>query len=145
MRMASVREGNFRRVRRCSGRWSSSGGTSFSDAMDQDAQLPRVHLSGGFVNGHDAPDMQRRIAVVLVAREQFGLRMHHLQFAAIAVELDLAEQSHAGAGRQTVGQISPVEPFAEQNGARGIGELGLEEPEVAPREAGSLSPNAPRL
>ena len=39
---------------------------------------------------------------------------------------------------QHVGQVAAVEPFAHQDGARGVGEAGLEQPQVAALEAGEL-------
>ena len=82
--------------------------------MHQHPQHARVDLARGFINRHDAPDMQRRFAIVLFAAQEFRLRVHHLQFAAVGIELDLAEQRDARARRQPVGEIGAVEPFAEQ-------------------------------
>ena len=72
---------------------------------------------GGFIDRYDAAHVQCGVAFLIVSREELGLRMHHLQFAAVRVELDLAEEGDARSGREPVGQISAVEPLAEQDGA----------------------------
>ena len=48
-----------------------------------------------------------------------------MQLAGVAVELDLAEQRDLLPGREHVGEIAAVKPFADQDGARGIGEAWL--------------------
>ncbi len=56
----------------------------------------------------------------------------------VAVELDFAEQRHLHAFGEHVGEIAAVEPFAHQDGARGIGEARFEQSQVAALEAGEL-------
>ena len=86
--------------------------------MDDDAQHARVDLADGLIDGHDAAGVERGIAFVVVARKKFGFRMHHLDFAAVVIEFDLAEQRDARADGEAVGEISAVEPLGEQRWRR---------------------------
>ena len=95
------------------------------------AHLPGVDLARSFVDRDDPASVQGGIGIVVIAREQFGFGVHHEQFAAVIVEFDLPEEGHPCARRQAVGQISPVEPFAQDGGSRCIRELGLEQTQVA--------------
>ena len=116
-RTASVRDGNLRCVRMSLGQAIFQFRDLLQNAMEQYPQDARVDLARRFIDGDDPADMERRIALFVVAAEELRFRMHHLQVAALGIELDLAEQRDARAGRQPVGQISPVEPLAEQDGA----------------------------
>ena len=105
------------------------------DAVDQRAQNLGGEFARAFVDRHDAPDVQRGLALVLVAGEDFELRVQHGEFAGIAIEFHLAEERHLHAFGQHVGQVAAMEPLAHQDGARGIGEAGFEHPQAAPLEA----------
>jgi hypothetical protein len=105
----------------CSGKQSSSGVSAFA---------------GSLVNRHHAAHVQRAFAIFVIARENFELGMQHAEFAGVAVELDLAVERDLHAFSQHVGEISPVEPLAEQRGARRIGKARFEHSEIAAFESG---------
>ena len=58
--------------------------------------------------------MECGVAVGIVARENFELRMHDEQVAGIAVELHFAVERHARAGQEAIDQIAAVKPLGEQ-------------------------------
>src|SRR5580704_10182984 len=82
--------------------------------------------------------MQCRIPILIFPSEELGFRVHHLQIATPGVELDLAEQCDARTGREAVGEVSPVKPFAAEDRARRIDELRFEQSEVAAAKTGHL-------
>ena len=105
------------------------------DAVHQGPQNLGGELARAFVDGHDAPHVERGLALVLVAGEDFELRVQHGELAGIAIEFHLAEERHLHPLGQHVGQVAPMEPLAHQGGARGIGEAGFEHPQAAPLES----------
>ncbi len=74
-------------------------------------------LPAGLVDGDDSAGVERGVAIFVVAGEHLGFGMHDEEFAAVSVELDFAEESHAGAGSDAVGEPRAVEPFGEEGGA----------------------------
>ena len=105
------------------------------NAMHQRAQNLGGELARAFVDRHHAPHVQRGLALVLVAGENFELGMEHGEFAGIGVELHLAEERHLHPFGQHVRQVAAVEPLAHQDGARGVREAGFEHPQAAPLES----------
>ena len=103
--------------------------------MDQRAQKFGGQLARAFVDGHDAPHVERGLALVLVAGEDFELGVEHGELARVAVEFHLAEERHLHSLGQHVGEIPAMEPLAHEDGARGIGEAGFEHPQAAPLES----------
>ena len=81
-----------------------------------------------------APARKCGVAFVLIARKELGFRVHHLEFAAIVIEFDLAVKRHASADGEAIGKIRSVEPLAKQCRARSIGEDSFEEAEIAAAE-----------
>ena len=106
--------------------------------MGESPQHAGGDLAGGFVDRHDAAGVQRGFAFVVIAGENFELRMKHGELAGIAVEFHFAEERHLHAFGQHIGEIAAVKPLARQDGARGIGERGLEHAQVAALEPGEL-------
>ena len=110
----------------------------FEHAVHDGPQHARGHFGDGFVDGDDAAGVQRGLAIVILPRQDFELRVQHGQLARVAVELDLAEQREPHALGQHVGQIAAMEPFAHQDGARGVREARFEQPQVAAFETRKL-------
>ncbi len=104
------------------------------------AENPRRDLPRRLVDGHDASGMQRRVFFVLLAAQDFQLRMQHHQPAQIRVELHLAEQRRAHAGLEHARQILRVEPPRGERNARAVLEHGLDHAQVAAPEARRLHP-----
>ena len=102
------------------------------------ADLARAESADGFVDGDDATGVEGGFGVVFVAGEKFRFRMHHLQLTAVAVEFDFAEERDAGTGGEAVGEVGSVEPFGEEDGAGGVGELSFEKAEAFAAETGDF-------
>ncbi len=79
--------------------------------------------------------MQSCFSIFVVIGEQLELRVQHGEFAGIVIELDFSEEREAFAGLEGFRQILTVKPLSVQDGARGVCERCLEEPEVTPPEA----------
>ncbi len=113
------------------------------NAVNQSPQDSGRDLACRFIDRNDPPHMQCRIPVFILTAEELGFRMHDLQVAAPGIELDLAEQGDPRARREAVGKVSPVEPFAAQDGGldyrrRRIGKLRFEQSQVAAAEPGNF-------
>ena len=98
-------------------------------------RILRGELAGALVDGHEAADVEGGFALVFIAGEDFELGVEHGEFARIGIELHFAEKGHLHAFGEDVGEVAAMKPLADEDGARGIGEAGFEQAQVAAFEA----------
>ncbi len=79
--------------------------------------------------------MEGGFALVFIAGEDFELGVEHGEFARIGIELHFAEKGHLHAFGEHIGEVAAMKPLAHEDGARGIGEAGFEQAQVAAFEA----------
>ena len=104
-------------------------------AVDQHPEIARRDFRNRFVNRDHPADVQRRVSIVIIRREQLELRVKHGQFARVIVELDLAEQRDFLPRRQQLGEVFAVKPFSFEYRARWVSKGCFEQAEITASKA----------